>query len=71
MAQWQKILDRILSGKADANIRFSDLCGLLVYLGFRERIEGSHHVFVKQGVFGRVVIQPLPNGKAKAYHPKW
>jgi len=45
-----KLLDRILSGSADANISFADLCQLLRRLGFEERIRGSHHIFTKYGV---------------------
>jgi hypothetical protein len=30
MAQWQKVLDRVLSGRADAHIRFADACNLLL-----------------------------------------
>jgi hypothetical protein len=58
MAQWQKILDRVLSGKADANIRFMDACHLLVRMGFSERIEGDHHIFTRQGIQGLIDLQP-------------
>ena len=29
MAQWDKLLARVLSGQSDANIAFDDLCSLL------------------------------------------
>ena len=29
MAQWDKLLARVLRGQSDANIAFDDLCGLL------------------------------------------
>lgn len=32
-------------------------------------MEGSHHVFTREGVFGILVLQPA-NGKAKAYQVK-
>jgi predicted RNA binding protein YcfA (HicA-like mRNA interferase family) len=44
------VLLRVLRGSSDANIRFSDLCALLSRLGFAERINGSHHIFTREGV---------------------
>ncbi|MGH8490037.1 MAG: type II toxin-antitoxin system HicA family toxin, partial [Gammaproteobacteria bacterium] len=40
-----KLLRRILEGRSDANIDFSDLRALLLHLGFEERTRGSHHIF--------------------------
>jgi len=45
-----KNFERVLSRQADANIRFNDLRNLLIWLGFEERIRGSHHVFIGKGV---------------------
>jgi hypothetical protein len=45
-----KLLVKILLGTSDANIPFEPLCQLLVSLGFDERIQGSHHIFSKEGV---------------------
>ena len=39
----EKTLARLLSGAADAAIRFDDLCQLLESLGFEKRVRGSHH----------------------------
>lgn len=64
------ILEKILSGLADNNIRFEDLRKLLFSLGFDERIKGSHHIFAKTSIIEIVNIQPLGNGKAKAYQVK-
>jgi hypothetical protein len=50
MGNLEKLLLQILNGKADANIHFNDLCGLLMHLGFEERITGSHHIFRKSGI---------------------
>ncbi|MCY4581747.1 MAG: type II toxin-antitoxin system HicA family toxin [Chloroflexi bacterium] len=50
---WQ----RILSGRADANIRFDDLRRLLLRLGFVERGRGSHHTFRREGVRERINLQ--------------
>jgi virulence-associated protein VapD len=52
-----KILERVLSGRADANIRFDDLRNLLIRLGFEERTRGSHHVFVRAGVEDLINLQ--------------
>lgn len=48
---------RILSGAADANIDFRELCSLLLALGFEERVRGSHHVFRRSGVEERINLQ--------------
>ncbi len=64
-----KTLQRLLSGTADAAIRFDDLRSLLERLGFEERIRGSHHLFRKAGVEDRINLQR--DGKnAKPYQVK-
>jgi hypothetical protein len=70
MSQWDKVLRRVLSGQADQNVRFADLVGLLLRLGFREHIEGSHHVYRMAGVREIIDLQPLKDGKAKPYQVK-
>jgi hypothetical protein len=65
--QWDRVLRRVLSGQADANVDFGDLCGLLKRMGFGERIEGDHHIFTKAGFPGLFNLQPDRNGKAKDY----
>lgn len=57
MTKYDKILLRLLNGRSDANIDFEDLCNLLKRFGFEERIRGSHHVFVKQGVEELINLQ--------------
>jgi hypothetical protein len=69
MASRDKVLDRVLRGTSDANIGFSDLCGLLRRLGFDERIRGSHHIFGREGVEEILNIQPK-GANAKAYQVK-
>jgi predicted RNA binding protein YcfA (HicA-like mRNA interferase family) len=51
------LLQRILHGQSDANIRFDELRRLLADLGFEERIRGSHHVFIKAGVEQLINLQ--------------
>jgi len=57
---------RILEGKSDANINFDELRHLLQWLGFEERIRGSHHIFRKQGVRELINLQE-EGSQAKAY----
>jgi hypothetical protein len=66
----KKTLNRVLSGLADKNIRFQDLRRLLSDLGFSVRIKGDHHIFYKEGIEEIINLQPLKNGKAKAYQVK-
>lgn len=66
MGRYDKLLERILRSRSDANIRFDDLCQLLRHLGFDERIRGSHHIFRKQGVEEKINLQRDDN-KAKVY----
>jgi hypothetical protein len=65
----ESVLLRILKGSSDANIRFSDLCGLLSRLGFSERIRGSHHIFTREGIPEIFNLQPR-NSLAKPYQVK-
>ena len=66
MGKQEKILWRILKGTSDANVKFADLCNLLTYLGFEERIKGSHHIFRKPEVEEKINLQKDGN-KAKPY----
>ncbi len=66
MSRYNQLLQKILGGRSDANIRFGDLCGLLRNLGFAERVQGSHHIFRKSGVADRINLQ-RDDGHAKPY----
>ena len=66
MRRRSRLMQRILSGNADSNIRFNDLCALLRRLGFDERIRGSHHIFSRNDVEGVLNLQPS-GSNAKAY----
>lgn len=52
-----RLVRAILHGRSDANIRFSELRSLMLYLGFEERVRGSHHIFGKQGTVELVNLQ--------------
>lgn len=69
MGKYDKLLELILSGSADANISFDDLCQLLIRLGFKTRIRGSHHIFLKNGVTELINLQK-DGSKAKRYQVK-
>ena len=66
MNRHQRLLQTILGGRSDANIRFADLRSLMQHLGFKERIRGSHHVYRKEGIAEKVNLQ-RDNSKAKPY----
>jgi predicted RNA binding protein YcfA (HicA-like mRNA interferase family) len=59
----------VLRDSSDANIRFSELCGLLSRLGFTERVKGSHHIFTREDVAEILNLQPR-NSLAKPYQVK-
>ena len=66
MSHIKKTLDRILGGRADANILFNDICNLLTHLGFDIRIRGSHHIFRRIDIEEKINLQKDGN-KAKPY----
>jgi hypothetical protein len=66
----KKILEKVLAGLSDKNIRFSELRSLVLSLGFAERIRGDHHIFTQAGVAEILNLQPLRDGMAKAYQVK-
>ena len=61
-----RLRERILSGRSDANIRFSDLRRFLMRLGFEERVRGSHHIFRRVGVAELINLQ-RDGSQAKPY----
>ena len=60
---------RVLSGTADAAIRFEDLCHPLESFGFDKRVRGSHHIFQKNEVAAKVNLQRT-GAQAKPYQVK-
>jgi predicted RNA binding protein YcfA (HicA-like mRNA interferase family) len=67
MSQHDKILLKILSGLSDADISFLELCNVLKYLGFKERINGSHHIFYKDGIKEIINLQPKCHSAHQVY----
>jgi hypothetical protein len=69
MTKHQKFLKRLMSGQADTGIAFGDLCLLLQRLGFRLRMRGDHHIFIREDIAEIINLQP--NGSlAKPYQVK-
>lgn len=58
-----------MTGKADADLGFADLCQLLRLLGFAERICGDHHIFSRDGIVEILNLQPK-GARAKPYQVK-
>jgi predicted RNA binding protein YcfA (HicA-like mRNA interferase family) len=69
MSKREKLLIAILGGGSDANISFNELCNLLRYLGFVERIKGSHHIYTRENIPEILNIQPK-GSMAKPYQVK-
>ena len=69
MGKYEKLLQRILSGTSDNNIKFSELRQLLKRLRFTERTKGDHYIFTRNDIEEIINIQPKSN-KAKGYQVK-
>ena len=69
MGQYEKLVQRILSGRHDNSIAFSEAISLMQKLGFSMRTKGSHHIFFKKGVAEIINLQP-DGSKSKAYQVK-
>lgn len=70
MSTKEKLLLKLLSGKADNNFDFNDLVTILEWLNFDERKTGrSHRIFFRKGINDIINIQPI-GSKAKSYQVK-
>lgn len=69
MGKHEKMMEKILLGTSDANIGFDDIRNMLLYLGFEERIRGSHHLYRKKGIEEKINLQRAGD-KAKPYQVK-
>ena len=69
MATLEKLMQSIMCGTQDRNIKFSDLQKILDVLGFQCRINGDHFIYWKYGIDEIINIQPDGN-KAKPYQVK-
>lgn len=66
MSRHTELIERIIHGRSDANIRFHELCATLRALGFNETVRGSHHVFRHPGIRELINLQRA-DGNAKVY----
>ena len=69
MSRHERLVQTILRGRSDANVRFNELRALLRYLGFEERVRGSHHLFNREGIVEIINLQSR-GGHAKPYQVK-
>ncbi|SHJ24390.1 hypothetical protein SAMN02745146_2593 [Hymenobacter daecheongensis DSM 21074] len=70
MSKLEKFVAALLSTQTDKNIDFAALCGLLLKLGFSQRVKGSHHIFARTGVEEIINLQSNSEGRAKPYQVK-
>ena len=69
MGKYEKLINKVLSGRQDASIQFSEAVALLQAFGFSLRTKGSHHIFYREGVAEIINLQP-DSSKAKSYQVK-
>lgn len=69
MSQFEKLLGFVMSGQHDKSFHFQEIRGLMLQLGFRERIRGDHFIYTKAGIIEKINIQPNGN-MAKPYQVK-
>jgi len=69
VGKYEKLVQKILSGRQDTSVDFSEAVTLLQALDFSLRIKGSHHIFDREGVDELINIQP-DGSKAKPYQVK-
>ena len=69
MSSFEKLVQKILSGRQDSSIPFQEVVSLLKSLDFSLRIKGSHHIFYREGIEELINIQP-EGSKAKPYQVK-
>jgi|GEM_PF-1686943 len=65
--KYERLIQLILSGRADTNIAFDDLCNLLLRCGFDMRVSESHHIFIPKVVENQKLLYPNKSYFAK----KW
>ena len=70
MSQRQKFLAQLMAVSPSATLDFGALVNLLLFLGFKQRIKGSHHIFTRSGVKEIINIQPAVGDTVKSYQAK-
>lgn len=69
MATIEKLIQPIMSGTQDRNIKFKDLQKILDVLGFECRVRGDHFIYSFRNLPENINIQPVGN-MAKSYQVK-
>lgn len=69
MATLEKLMNSIMCGTQDKNIKFKDLQKILDILGFECRIKGDHFIYSYENFPENINIQPNGN-MAKPYQVK-
>lgn len=68
MTRRSKLLEKALENPA--SLRFQELCGLALQLGFvHDRTRGSHHIFVHDNLLRPLNFQDM-DGMARRYQVK-
>lgn len=68
MSTKKKLLEKLLSGKQDGNITFTEIMHLLRLLHYNIRPgAGSHNIISYPGTAEILNLQPRKDGKAKPY----
>ncbi len=66
MSRAEKLFDKLIAARNDANFPFDDLCTLLVKLGYTARKTKGSHIIFQRGP-SVLNLQPTTGRKAKAY----
>ena len=66
MSKTEKLFEKLIAGRSDANFSFDELCTLLTKLGYIARKRKGNHILFQRGA-SFIDLQPAAGGKTKAY----
>ena len=70
MSKRLKFLMQLVNPAQTSNLDFDALVNLLLFLGFDQRVRGSHHIFTKPGLEEIINLQPAAGNTVKPYQAK-
>ena len=70
MSKRLKFLMQLVNPAQASNLDFDALVNLLLFLGFDQRMRGSHHIFTKSGLEEIINLQPAAGSTVKPYQAK-
>ena len=70
MSRRQKFLVQLLNPATATNFDFASLVNLRLFLGFEQRVRGSHHIFTKPKVAEIINLQPSVGNTVRPYQAK-